>query len=97
MQNFPKASNSSSDCFGILLTQIKQIYGLVQGLFGASRVAQTIKNLPAVPESRVQFLGQEDLLEKGMATCSSILAWRIPRTEEPGGLVSPWGHRVRHD
>ena len=52
----------------------------------ASVVAQTVKNLPEVQETWVQSLGQEDPLEKGMATLSSILAWRIPRTEEPGGL-----------
>ena len=46
-----------------------------------------VKNLPAMPKSRVQFLGWEDLLEEGMATRSSFLAWRIPWTEEPGGLV----------
>ena len=45
-----------------------------------------IKNLPAVQETQVQSLGQGDTLEKGMATYSSILAWRIPWTEEPGGL-----------
>ena len=50
----------------------------------ASLVAQMVKNLPAVQETWVQFLGQEDPLEKGMATHSSILAWRIPWTEEPG-------------
>ena len=60
-------------------------------------MAQTIKNLSAMQETQVQSLGQEDPLEKGMATHSSILAWRIPWTEEPGGLYSPWGHRVRHD
>ena len=49
-------------------------------------MAQTVKNLPAMWETQVQSLGQEDLLEKGMATHSSILAWRIPWTEEPGGL-----------
>ena len=48
------------------------------------------KNLPAMRETRVQSLGWEDLLEEGMATHSSILAWRIPWTEEPGGY-SPWG------
>ena len=47
-----------------------------------------VKNLPAKQETRVQSLGQEDLLEKGMATHSSILAWRIPWEEEPGGLQS---------
>ena len=45
-----------------------------------------VKNLPAMQETQVQSLGQEDLLEKEMAPHSSILAWRIPRTEEPGGL-----------
>ena len=49
---------------------------------------QTVKNLSAVQEIQVQALGQEDPLEEGMATHSSILAWRIPRTEEPGGLQS---------
>ena len=49
-------------------------------------VAQRVNNLPAVQETWVRSLGQEDLLEKGMATHSSILAWRIPWTEEPGGL-----------
>ena len=47
-----------------------------------------VKNLPAMQETQVQYLGQEDPLEKGMATHSRILAWRIPRTEEPGGLQS---------
>ena len=50
-----------------------------------------VKNLPEMQETQVQSLGWEDPLEKGMATHSSILAWRIPRTEEPGG------QRVRHD
>ena len=54
----------------------------------ASLVAQTVKNLPAMQETRVQSLGQEDPLEKGMATLSSILARRIPWTEDPGGLQS---------
>ena len=51
-------------------------------------VAQTVKNLPAVQEAQVQSLGWEDPLEKGMDTHSSILAWRIPWTEEPGRLQS---------
>ena len=51
-------------------------------------MAQTVKNLPAMQETRVQSLSREDPLEKGMATHSSILAWRIPWTEEPGGLQS---------
>ena len=62
----------------------------------ASLVAQTIKNLPAMQETSVQFLGQKDPLEKGMATHSNILAWRTPWTESPAGY-SPWGLRVGHD
>ena len=54
----------------------------------ASLVVQMVKNLPAMQDIQVWFLGCEDLLEKGMETHSSILAWRIPRTEEPGGLQS---------
>ena len=50
--------------------------------------AQTVKNPPAMQETWVQSLGGEDLLDEGMATLSSILAWRIPWTEEPGGLQS---------
>jgi len=60
-------------------------------------VAQTVKNLLAMKETWVQSLGQEDLLEKGMATHSSILAWRIPWTEEPGRLQSLGQQRVGHD
>ena len=51
----------------------------------AKYVTQMVKNLPAVDETLVRFLGQEDPLEKKMATHSSFLAWRIPWTEEPGG------------
>ena len=58
------------------------------GIFGASLVAQLVKNLPAMQETWVQFLGWEYPLEKEMATHSSILAWRIPWTEEPGRLQS---------
>ena len=60
-------------------------------------MAQTIKNPPAMQETRVQSLGWEDALEEGMATHSSILAWRIPGMEEPGGLQSMGSQRVRHD
>ena len=63
---------------------------------GASLIAQLVKNLPAVQESLVRFLGLEDPLQKGMATHSSILAWRIPWTEEPGGLLSMGSQRVGH-
>ena len=51
-------------------------------------MTRTVKNLPAMQQTQIQSLGQEDPLEKGMATHSSILSWRIPRTEEPGGLQS---------
>ena len=54
-------------------------------------MAQLIKNPSVMQETQVQYLGREDLLEKEMATHSSILAWEIPWTEEPGGLYSPWG------
>ena len=63
-------------------------------------MAQWVKNLPAMQEMQERWvlsLGQEDPLEKEMATHSSILAWRIPWTEEPGGLQSMGKHRVRHD
>ena len=59
-------------------------------------MAQTVKNLPVMQEAWVQSLGQEDPLEKEMATHSSILAWRIPRTEEHGGL-QPMGQSFGHD
>ena len=54
----------------------------------ASLVAHMVKNLPAMQETCIRSLGQEDILEKGIVTHSSILAWRIPRTEEPGRLQS---------
>ena len=58
----------------------------------ASLVPQTVKNLPAKQETQFLSLGGEYPLEKEVVTCSSILAWRIPRTEEPGGY-SPWGRK----
>ena len=61
---------------------------------GASLVAQSVKNLPAVQETQVQSLDGEDTLEKERATHSSILAWKIPWTEEPGGLQSMGSQRV---
>ena len=57
----------------------------------ASLVAQMVKNLSAMRETWIGSLGWEDPLEEGMAAHSSILAWRIPRDREPGGLYSPWG------
>ena len=63
----------------------------------ASIVAQLVKNPPAMQEARVQSLGQEDPLEKEVATRSSILAWKIQWTEESGGLQSMGLHRVGYD
>ena len=64
---------------------------------GTFLVAQTVKNLSAMQETRVQSLGREDPLEKEMATHSSIVSWRIPWTEEAGRLQSTGSQRVRHD
>ena len=63
----------------------------------ASPGAQTVKNWPVMQETRIQSLGQEDPLEKGMVISPTILAWEIPWTEEPGGLESTESQRVRHD
>ena len=74
----------SRDKLDILCTTVP--FGTFYPVFRAFLMAQTVKNLPAVQELQVQSLGQEDCLEEGMATQSSILAWRVPWTEEPGGL-----------
>ena len=60
-------------------------------------MAQVVKNLPTKQETQIRPLGQKDPLEKEMATYSSILAWRIPWTEEPSGLQSMGSQRVGHD
>ena len=65
--------------------------------YGASLVAQTVKYSLAMQKTRVSSLGQEATLEKETATHSSVLAWRIPGTGEPGGLPSMGSHRVGHD
>ena len=62
----------------------------------ASLVAQTVKDLPAMQKTQVQSLGWEDPLEEEQATHSSILAWKIPWTEEPGGLQSMGLQRIGH-
>ena len=62
-----------------------------------SLVAQSVKNLPATQETRVQSLDREDPLEKRMAALSSVLAWRTAWTEEPGRLQTTGSHRVRHN
>ena len=96
----PKLSLNGEDWLGLhffvcLLTLYEKLRGGGLRVLGAilynqqawaSLVAYMIKSLPAMQERRVQFRGLEDLLEKEMATHSSILAWRIPWTEEPGGL-----------
>ena len=73
----------------LIMHQLTNIYWFWKAYFSAlwaSLVAQMVKNLPAMQETWVRSLGQEDLVEQGMATHSSILAWRVPWTEEPGGL-----------
>ena len=66
-------------------------------LLWTSMVAQILKNLPAIQETQIRSLGEEDPLEKEIATDYSILAWRIQWTEEPGGLQSMVWQRVEHD
>ena len=79
------------------------VYGVAQSrtrlkqLSSSSSIAQLVKNLSAMQETQVQFLGQEDPMEKEMATRSSILAWRIPWTEGPGGLQSMGSQGIGHD
>ena len=75
-----------SDTEQVLFTEL-----LISDLW-ASLVAQMVKNMSVVQKTQVQSLGWEDPLEKRMATHSSIPAWRVPQTEEPGGLQS-WGHK----
>ena len=72
----------------------------LQGSHASNRaflMAQTVKNSPRMQETQIQSLGWKCPLEKGMATHPCILAWRIPWTEEPGGLQSMGPQRVRHD
>ena len=80
-----------------MLTSILIFLNWSRLLMGASLVAQRLKRLPVTQETRVQSLGGKDPLEKGMATHSSTLAWRIPWREEPDGLQSTGSQRVGHD
>ena len=73
------------------------LFNMLSRLVLASLVAQSVKRLPAMQETWVRSLGQEDPLEKEMPTHSSILAWRIPQTVEPGRLQSMGSQRVGHD
>ena len=87
-----------------MMIQVRIVYDGAGGRYGQllhfystiKPVAQMVKSLPAKRETWVPSLGGEDPLEEGMATHSSILAWRIPRTEEPGGLQSMRPKRVGH-
>ena len=72
-------------------------FGQLLTIIGVSLVAQMVKHLPTMRETGVRSLGWEDLLEKEMATHSSIHAWKIPWIEEPGGLQTMGSQRVRHD
>ena len=81
---------------GVLLLSILGWF-VIPSYSGPRLVAQVVKNLPAMRETQVRSLGWEDPLEKEMATHSSILAWRIPRTEERGRLQSMGSQRVGHD
>ena len=83
--------------FSLIFPKLLNVFDLKSTNKPASLVAQMVKCLPAMRETQVQSLGWEDLLEKEMATHSSTLAWRIPRTEEPGRLQSMGLQRVRHD
>ena len=85
--------------FVSLFLECPHVLGLVifNRVNRASLVAQRVKRLPAMWETRVRSLGREDPLEKEMAPHSSILAWRIPWTEEPGGLQSTGSQRVGHN
>ena len=73
------------------------LFNMHLGLSWSSLVAQRLKRLPPMQETRVRSLGREDPLEKEMATHSSTLAWKIPLTEEPGRLQFMGSQRVRHD
>ena len=73
------------------------IFSPFSQVYGASLVAQTVKRLSAMQDTRVQYLGWEDPLEKEMAVQSSVLAWKIPWTEEPGRLPSMGLQRVGHN
>ena len=80
-----------------LPTKVRLVKATVFPVLGASLVAQTVKNLPAMQETQVRSLGQEDPLGEGMAIHSNILASRIPQTEEPGRLKSIGSHSGGHN
>ena len=86
-----------NDCKTIEIYQESLDCRLTVGEFGASLVVQMVKNLPTIQETQIQSMGQEDPLEKEIATHSSILAWEIPWMEDPSRLQSIGSQRVRHD
>ena len=83
-------------CLNLPRSSLLSVQCIYRGLKpdGAALITQVVKNLPAVQETLVQFLGREDPLEKGMAAHSSIRTWRILWPEEPGGLLFIWSQRV---
>ena len=89
-----QSKSECPDCIGSLTPTSIPDRNSLQIYLEASQLAQMVKNLSAMQETQVQLLGQEDPLEKGMATHSSILAWRIPWTEGPGRLPSMGLQRV---
>ena len=90
-----KCVTAGDNDFNLYMNYVRNI--LSYAYSWASLVAHTVKRLPTMWETQVQPLGQEDLLEKDMATHSSILAWKIPWTEEPGRLQSMGSQRVGHE
>ena len=96
MNDLPSAKQVRSSALWFCGDVIQLMAETLSGVYTnqwTSPVAEMIKHLPTVRETRIQ----EELLEKEMATHSSILAWKIPGTEEPGGLPSMGKHRARHD
>ena len=103
-RTFKMCSLSNFEMFNsVVLTIVNKIVGKFSFVLNVwemkwlDRVAQMLKNLPAMQETQIKPLGWKNLLEKGMATHCSILAWRIPWTEEPGGVQSMRWQRVGHD
>ena len=95
---WPQWRQTETSDFGAEKGFLQAIQAMVaSALKMASLVAQTVKNPPAVQVTWVRSLGWEDPVEKEMASHSSILAWKIPWTEEPGGLQSTGSQRVQHD
>ena len=95
-----KENFDSNDCINTRYTKKDSATAdpqVITGDMGASLVVQLVKNLPAVQKTQVRCLGWEDPLEKEIATHSSMLAWKISWTEEPGGLQSMVSQRGRHD